>query len=173
MAESHHVYSSSCLIKYLVFITILFGNGYMRRNKYDTASVYSGSWPLQFIHCNESSNSLWLVGHSSQVVVLGPKRIHKYNHTRFSYSYNGIESFQLVRGFTRLKLILRSGDIERNPGLVKNPCSACHKAMAKNHRTLTCNSCNKHYHIKCGKVKPKDYKQMHEANDLNWKLCFE
>ena len=54
-----------------VLSNILLGNGFTRRSKYDTASVCSGSWPLQSIHWNEYSNTLWLVGHSSQVFVLG------------------------------------------------------------------------------------------------------
>jgi len=44
--------------------------------------------------------------------------------------------------------------IEINPGPVKNPCGVCLKPVAKNHRTLTCDSCQLMSHIKCSNVSP-------------------
>jgi hypothetical protein len=52
---------------------------------------------------------------------------------------------------------LLAGDIETNPGDVKNPCSVCAKSVAKNHRAILCDSCQLWCHIRCGGVSPATF----------------
>lgn len=37
--------------------------------------------------------------------------------------------------------IIRAGDVELNPGDVRNPCSVCGKSVARTHRALDCSTC--------------------------------
>ena len=57
-----------------------------------------------------------------------------------------------------LNLLLLCGDIEVNPGPVKYPCGLCDRPVANNHRGLECDGCVRWYHIKCGGVSGKLYK---------------
>lgn len=56
-------------------------------------------------------------------------------------------------------LVLLSGDIQLNPGPVKQPCSVCKNPVARTHRALRCDSCMDKCHIgkNCGNVDPKQY----------------
>ena len=67
-------------------------------------------------------------------------------------------TFNLINQAT-LKLIVLFGDIEMNPGPLKNPCSMCKKAVARTHRSLKCSTCNDLCHIgkNCGNVKNQDF----------------
>ena len=62
------------------------------------------------------------------------------------------------------------GDVKPNPGPVKNPCSVCKKAVAKNHRVLPCASCGLKCHIgrKCANISAKDYKEYNEVRNFTW-----
>lgn len=42
-----------------------------------------------------------------------------------------------------------SGDIESNPGPVKDPCGSCSRPAKCNQRSLLCEACNKFWHQKC------------------------
>ena len=85
---------------------------------------------------------------------LGMKQIYKQRRRRGSYhgrriayyGNNHLATFQLE--CIDKDLMLRAGDIERNPGPIKNPCSLCQKSIAKNHRALPCEKCEKRTHIK-------------------------
>ena len=94
---------------------------------------------------------------------------HKYNGTRIPYCRNkGTATFQIIRDVGII--LLRSGDIPLNPGPVKNPCSVCRKAVAKNHKALLCNICRQKFHtgIKCGKVNMKDYEDLQRKGNYIW-----
>ena len=89
-----------------------------------------------------------------------PKLRRKYFKTRISYhNGRGSPSFQLISD-TTVRLML-SGDVNPNPGPVKNPCSVCKKAVAKHHCALPCAGCGFKCHIgkKCANITVKDYKQ--------------
>ena len=74
-----------------------------------------------------------------------------YFPTRLSYHSNSTSSFHQIRLFI-------SGDINLNPG--PDRCHHCSKTISRNHRALSCNECNKHFHIRCGGVSPKQFKSI-------------
>ena len=73
--------------------------------------------------------------------------------TRIHYYADFDSCFQQTR-------LLVSGDVSANPGPVTNAskCSICSKTIAGNHRAVTCDQFHKWCHIKCGQVKPRDFK---------------
>ena len=81
-----------------------------------------------------------------------------YFASRLSHTSKSISSFQLKR-------LILSGDVCPNPGPAK--CPVCIKTVARNHRALNCNLCQQWIHIKCGDVKPKDFKQI-QSTRSNW-----
>lgn len=85
-----------------------------------------------------------------------------YFTSRLSHTCNSTSSFQLKR-------IILSGDVSLNPGPAK--CPVCTKALARNHRALKCNLCQQWIHIKCGNVKPSDFKQIQSTGSDLWTCC--
>ena len=63
--------------------------------------------------------------------------------------------------------LILSGDIEENPGPVKHPCLACEKPVAKSHRAIMCEICEKWIHIKCSNITPAEYLQL-SGSDEPW-----
>ena len=57
----------------------------------------------------------------------------------------------------RLTRLAASGDIVENPGTTQDKpnCKAYVKTIVRNHRFVTCRSCNQAYHIECRGVMPK------------------
>ena len=82
-----------------------------------------------------------------------------YISSRVSYYPNSSSFFHLTR-------IIRSGDISTNPGPDK--CPVCKNTVARNHRALSCDTCNQWCHIKCGKVKPSEYKKLQLVDNFSW-----
>ncbi len=78
-----------------------------------------------------------------------------------NYDSNSISSFNHIR-------LIVSGDINLHPGPDK--CSVCAKTIAVNHRALSCDHCGDWCHIKCGNVKPKEYKTYQKMENFNW-IC--
>ena len=80
---------------------------------------------------------------------LGMKQIYKQRRRRGNYhggriayyGNNHSTTFQLE--CIDKDLSLRAGDIEKNPGPIKNPCSICQKSIAKYHRALPCEKMRK------------------------------
>ncbi len=58
--------------------------------------------------------------------------------------------------------IIQSGDVQPNPGPVKNPCRVCKRAVARTHRSLRCCSCFYDVHIKCAKVSAQTFTHNNE-----------
>ena len=87
----------------------------------------------------------------------------RYLGSRTFYYANTDSSFQQNR-------LLTSGDISFNPGPSASPpkCSVCSKTIASNHRPLSCDRCTKWCHIKCGNVKPCDYKTLQLLMTFDW-----
>lgn len=54
------------------------------------------------------------------------------------------------------------------PSTTKPCCPACSRTIACNHRSVDCNSCGGMFHIKCGKVTPKQFKQMKKSDPTSW-----
>ena len=78
------------------------------------------------LHGFEPTNDFGL----SRVEGHGPKLRSKYNRSRIAYcAGKGTQTFQLLKDASILLIL--SGDIECNPGPVKNPCSSCNRAVAK------------------------------------------
>ena len=53
------------------------------------------------------------------------------------------------------------GDIELNPG--PTSCSVCKKVIARNHRALSCDQCTLWCHMKCSRVKLREYKRLQQT----------
>ena len=70
---------------------------------------------------------------------------------------------------TLVLLLVLGGDIEINPGPTKYPCKICNKPVAKSHRALQCDECDKWVHIKCGNVTPIEYETL-GASSAVW-IC--
>eukprot|EP00112_Aurelia_sp_Birch-Aquarium-sp1_P018925 Seg4593.5 transcript_id=Seg4593.5/GoldUCD/mRNA.D3Y31 product="hypothetical protein" protein_id=Seg4593.5/GoldUCD/D3Y31 len=66
--------------------------------------------------------------------------------------------------------LLVSGDVQTNPGPVKNPCSVCGKSTSINHRKLICSGCNLQCHIgpKCGNISQHQYMQFQSQVSYIW-----
>ena len=68
----------------------------------------------------------------------------------------------------QLKRLSTSGDISLNPGPER--CATCTKTLAKNNRKLRCNCCSGLHHIKCGQVKPTEFKRKFQPTNTTW-IC--
>ena len=103
---------------------------------------------------------------------LKPKKPGQPNKKRFfgariaHYASKGCSTFQVLTDGS-ISLIL-AGDIQTNPGPTRNPCSACQKAVTKNHRALSCDSCELWCHIKCGNFSPAQYTQLQLTTNISW-----
>ena len=64
------------------------------------------------------------------------------------------------------ELLLIPGDIEMNPGPVRELCKNCGKTVAKNH--LTYESCDEQCHIKCSGIAPRHYKEIKKTAHATW-----
>ena len=82
-----------------------------------------------------------------------------YFTTRISRYPNSAHTF-------RLKRLSTSGDVSLNPG--SEQCATCTKTLAKNHRKLRCNSSSGLHHIKCGHVKPTEFKRQFQSTETSW-----
>lgn len=87
----------------------------------------------------------------------------RFLHLRVRYYANSDSCFQQTRP-------LVSGDVPSNRGPVTNACrcSVCSKTVARNHRAVNYDQCHKWYHIKCGQVKPRDYKVFQNMASFDW-----
>ena len=107
-----------------------------------------------------------------QYSVLATEAIHRRCHFEFtkasSRSFfgrrvsrypNSDSTFQIIR-------ILTSWDVNLNPGpcTEKPKCHTCSRTIARNHRSLQCNSCGLKYHIKCGNVTPKLFNRIQSGD---------
>ena len=77
--------------------------------------------PIRLLLFMENFCTLWM-----QLLILGSGK--KYLRRRVLYYSNSSASFNTE--------LLRAGDIESNPGNVRNPCSVCNKTIARTHRAL-------------------------------------
>lgn len=66
--------------------------------------------------------------------------------------------------------MMLAGDVELNPGPIKHPCSVCNRAVAINHRSLSCDTCSKRCHIKCGGVQSTQYIEYQKKQQFTW-IC--
>ena len=108
-----------------------------------------------------------LMGLGTEKIYEQRRHRRNYHGGRIAYyGNNHTATFQLE--YIDKDFILRAGDIEKNPGPIKNPCSICQKSIAKNHRALSCEKCEKRAHIKCGRVSPQQYNSMLGMRDMKW-----
>ena len=64
-------------------------------------------------------------------------------------------------------LILIAGDIERNPGPIKDPCCVCSKGCHRNQRAIQCDECNGWFHARCVYMKKAEYNKLSNTS-LSW-----
>ena len=96
----------------------------------------------------------------------------KYHRSRICL-YGDISScvtYQLMKE-SSVKRILQSGDVHTHPGSVRNPCSVCTRPVAKTHRVVECDSCQKWCHTgrKCGNIPAEDYQVMISSATFQWR----
>ncbi|XP_020622097.1 uncharacterized protein LOC110059711 [Orbicella faveolata] len=129
---------------------------------------FSGDPACQFTHSVSPRVNLALkhpllsTSKHSRHLVCAP-RGRSYHSLTTCYYANSNSNFQQSR-------LLTSGDVSINPGPSSNPpkCSVCSKSTARNHRALSCDRCEKWCHIKCGNVKPSDYKNLQRLTTFDW-----
>ena len=68
--------------------------------------------------------------------------------------------------------MLLAGDVSPNPGprnniSTKDICPVCIRTIAKNHRRVKCDQCERKLHIKCERISVKIYKNMLKAAEVN------
>ena len=83
---------------------------------------------------------------------------------RVNHYPNSDSTFQLTR-------LLISWDVHFNPGPLKNKssCKTFRRTMARNHHSLCCGTCGFQYHMKCGKVTPKQFVEITRDSISPWK----
>ena len=83
-------------------------------------------------------------------------RIAYYGNTCATFSYR---YFELC------------GDINPNPGPIRQKCPVCSRTIAKNHRVLSCECCCLKIHIKCSGLTAKQNKQASSIDNHKY-ICF-
>jgi hypothetical protein len=87
---------------------------------------------------------------TSESIFYYQKILYHYTHTR--------QTFTSVNLATTMKILLAlAGDIALNPGPIHNPCTSCKRAIARTHRSVTCDKCSSRWPIKCARVDPTLY----------------
>ena len=126
--------------------------------------------PERFLHKDDTCNILPMISaHVWRHFGFHRPRLGKFLGCRLSRYSNSTSTFQVNR-FFQLNRVLSSWDIHMNPGpsTTKPCCPACSRTIARNHRSVDCNSCGGMFHIKCGKVTPKQFKQMKKSDPIRW-----
>lgn len=87
--------------------------------------------------------------HNRRHVVLASAKTY---YRKIQYYTNSVAVYNI--------LLLMAGDVESNPG-DKPKCPACQRIIVVNHREVSCSSCNSKYHMKCGGISIKEYKNLY------------
>lgn len=85
-----------------------------------------------------------------------------------SISLHAISKMRKHQNSLFLIFLLIAGDIESNPGPIKNPCSICLKSVAKNHRAVLCDNCNLWSHIKCSNISGMECNHLSNLEEFNF-----
>jgi hypothetical protein len=86
---------------------------------------------------------------------------------RVSRYPNSDSTFRIIRILTSWDVNLNSGPCTEKP-----KCHTCSRTIARNHRSLQCNSCGLKYHIRCGNVTPKLFNRI-QSGDLSVWNCHD
>lgn len=84
----------------------------------------------------------------------------KYLQEKVVYYSNSSATFNVE--------IIRVGDVELNPGDIKNPCSVCGNPVARTHRALACSTCKLKSHINCSSITPAVYYEFSARLNYVW-----
>jgi len=76
---------------------------------------------------------------------------------------NSVSTFHLSRLFISWDV-----DLNPDPNNEKPKCHKCSRSITRNHRSLNCSSCGFKYHIKCGEVAVKQFKQNQTYGPSIW-----
>lgn len=107
-------------------------------------------------------------GYNTSMPVSTHRNHRKWSLSRIAYYGNSTATFHL----------LRSGDVELNPGPDKNlttncnwkqkapRCTACEKIVARNHKRCLCTICFDFTHVKCTRI--FDVKSISSSTPNNW-----
>ena len=113
---------------------------------------------LLVLMLRKPKQEILLLVHGSTLIARGKG----YFSSRISYHSNSVSSFHLIRLFI-------SGDVCLNPGPDK--CEICRRTIARNHRTLSCDVCNRSFHIKCQAFTPQYIRRLTRTN-WTCNICF-
>ena len=64
-------------------------------------------------------------------------------------------------------LLLCSGDVESNPGPVRNPCNVCSKSVRATQQGASCDSCEMWTHADCCGI--DEYHRLQSLEEFSWK----
>ena len=64
-----------------------------------------------------------------------------------------------------LVLLVLSGDVEANPGPIRNPCTICSKCVRNNQRAILYSKCGMWTHAKCCGVSISEYQKLSDHED--------
>lgn len=154
MATRHGFTCSIYIALLLVEIIISSISTFSTRVKYTNGVIHElkdADNSIKFAPISCSLSSSMGLGHQKR----------KFFKSRVAYySGNNCTASRQLLNRESIKTLL-SGDIQTNPGPVKNPCSVCEKPVARTHRSVTCNQCEKKCHIglKCGNIPVNTYLQ--------------
>ena len=84
----------------------------------------------------------------------------RYLKGKVAYYFNSNATFNVE--------IIRAGDVELNPGDIRNPCSVCGKSVARTHRALDCSTCKLQSHIRCSSITPTLYCELLARENYYW-----
>ena len=99
-------------------------------------------------------------GRAPRGITSWPTVKRKFGIRRIGYYPNSSSNFNPVK-----LLLLRAGDVERNPG-DKRVCSTRHRTIATKHRSLICSLCSSSYHINCSGISTKQLRNLHACTQL-------
>ena len=86
----------------------------------------------------------------------------RFARSRVLYYSNGYATFNY-------ELLRLCGDIIPTPGPTnEHYCPVCNRSVAKNHRAVSCDSCTRWCHIKCGGISVKQYKEFDARQSFSW-----
>ena len=87
------------------------------------------------------------------------------------YCLGHLMCFPARSGTVNCFMLLLSGDIHLNPGLVLYPCRICCESVQNTQRGLLYDLCGLWCHIKCVNVSDVEYDNYRKLDEFNW-LCF-
>ena len=154
MASSHGTLRSLSLCKIIV-VVLLFSTFKIDRNFSNDGSFLLIARKLNYMQYPSRNSSLW---HRRPRGPTLPSPL------------KALAGLYMLNTSLCASLILLSGDINLNPGPVKDPCFLCNKGCRSNQKAIQCDDCDNWYHVKCIGMKNDEYFDLVSDTSANW-IC--